>query len=116
MVPCELHEDATANACAFEYRPPAFSVIVATPEAQRLISRAELLAAAGAASAENLAATRSSLASEETVAACTHEVRGLECPLHRIVLTKEFRSVSARTNRANKKGRCCQRPPTGPRD
>ena len=26
MVPCELHEDAAANACAFEYRPPAFSV------------------------------------------------------------------------------------------
>ena len=47
---------------------------------------AEVLAAARTAGTENLAAARSSLAGEETVATGAHEVRGLESPLHRMIL------------------------------
>jgi hypothetical protein len=48
---------------------------------------AELLATTGATSAQNLAATGSRLAREETVTTGTHEIAGLERPLH-IILEK----------------------------
>lgn len=69
----------------------------------KLRLRAERLAAAAAAQAEHLAAARARLASEKTVAASAHEVRRLECPLHRIVLLKS--GLAALTGSANKKGR-----------
>ena len=50
--------------------------------------RAEVLAAALAAGAQDLAATGGRLAGEETVATGAYEVRRLESPLHRIVLKK----------------------------
>ncbi len=44
--------------------------------------RAKGLAATLAACAQNLTATWRSFASEETVAACAHEIARLECTLH----------------------------------
>jgi hypothetical protein len=60
---------------------------IAPAEAGAQKSRAELLATAGAAGAEHLAATGGRLAGEEAVATGTHEIAGLERTLH-IILEK----------------------------
>lgn len=62
--------------------------------------RTKGLAATLAAGAKNLAATRGRLAREKAVTAGTHEIAGLESPLH-IVLEFKPRCVT----RTNKKGR-----------
>jgi hypothetical protein len=79
-------------------------VSFAAHHAQRITSRAEVLAAASATRAQDLATTRGSLTREETVATGAHEVRGLECPLHRIVLTKEFGSAADTSESRQQKG------------
>ena len=61
------------------------------PEGARKLS-AELLAAAGAAGAEHLAATGGRLAREKTVATGAHEIAGLERPLHIILETEGWRA------------------------
>jgi hypothetical protein len=53
---------------------------------EALKSGAQLLAAAGAAGAQNLAAADGRRAGAEAVAACAHEVRRLESALHGEVL------------------------------
>jgi hypothetical protein len=57
----------------------------ARPKTCKITLRAEFLAAAGAASAQHLATTRGCLAGKETVPTGTHEIAGLESPLHDIL-------------------------------